>query len=98
MSRLGRREFITGLGVAAASPLAPRAPKPRMPTIGFISPGSAEPLRQQLGAFRAGLAAEGVIDGQNASVQYRFAEGQLDRLPSLVSDLIRLQVKLLVVT
>ena len=98
MSQVGRREFITALGVTAASSLAARAQQPAMPTIGFISPGSPEPLRQQLAAFRAGLATEGVIEGQNASVQYRFAEGQLDRLPSLVSDLIRLQVKLMVVT
>ena len=93
-----RREFIAGLGGAAAWPLAARAQQPAMPVIGFISPGSPEPLRQQLAAFRAGLASEGLTDGQNASVQYRFAEGQLDRLPSIVSDLVRLQVKLLVVT
>jgi putative tryptophan/tyrosine transport system substrate-binding protein len=96
--RIGRREFISLLGGAAAWPLAARAQQPAMPVIGFISPGSPEPLRQQLAAFRAGLASEGLTDGQNASVQYRFAEGQLDRLPSIVSDLVRLQVKLLVVT
>src|SRR5262249_21139931 len=95
---MGRREVITLSGGAPAWALQARSPQPAMPVIGFVSPGSPEPLRQPLAVFRAGLAAEGVIDGQNASVQYRFAEGQLDRLPSLVSELIRLPVKLLVVS
>ena len=93
-----RREFITVLGGAAAWPVVVRAQQPAMPVVGFLSPGSPEPLRRQLAAFRDGLKSEGAIDGQNTTVQFRFAEGQLDRLPSLASDLVHRRVNVLAVT
>jgi putative tryptophan/tyrosine transport system substrate-binding protein len=94
-----RREFITLLGGAAAAwPLAARAQQPAMPLIGFIPSGSAGPLRQQVAAFREGLKEAGYVNGQNVTVEYGFAEGQLDRFPALVSDLVRRQASVLAVT
>ena len=94
-----RREFITVLGGAAAAwPLAARAQQPAVPLIGFIPSGSAGPLRQQVAAFREGLKEAGYVDGQNVTVEYGFAEGQLDRFPALVSDLVRRQASVLAVT
>jgi putative ABC transport system substrate-binding protein len=94
-----RREFITLLGGAAAAwPLAARAQQPALPLIGFIPSGSAGPLRQQVAAFREGLKEAGYVDGQNVTVEYGFAEGQLDRFPALVSDLVRRQASVLAVT
>jgi ABC-type uncharacterized transport system substrate-binding protein len=90
-----RRTFITLLGGASAWPLAARAQQP-MPIVGFLSVGSPVPLRQQLAAFREGLKAGGYIENQNVAVEYRFAEGQFDRLPAFVSDLVRRQVSVLV--
>jgi ABC-type uncharacterized transport system substrate-binding protein len=94
-----RREFIALFGGAAAAwPLAARAQQPPMPVVGFLSSGSPAPLRQQVAAFREGLKEAGYVEGQNVTVEYGFAEGQLDRFPVLVSDLVRRQVSVLVVT
>jgi putative ABC transport system substrate-binding protein len=92
-----RRDFIALIGGAAAAwPRVWRAQQ-ATPVIGFVSPGASELLHQQLAAFREGLKAEGVVDGQNATVQYRFADGKMQSLPSLISDLIRVPVNVLVV-
>jgi putative ABC transport system substrate-binding protein len=84
-----RRDFITGIaGSAAAWPLSARAQQPAMPLLGFITSGSPGPLRRALVAFREGLKELGYIEGQNVAVEYRFAEGQFDRFPAFVSDLV----------
>jgi putative ABC transport system substrate-binding protein len=85
-----RREFIAGLGSAAAWPLAARAQQPAMPVVGFLTGNAADTWRAT--AFREGLKESGYVDGQNVSVEYRWAEGQLDRLQALAVDLVRLRV------
>jgi ABC-type uncharacterized transport system substrate-binding protein len=92
-----RREFITLLGGAAAWPLAARAQQPAMPPlVGLINPGLPGPLRQQMAAFRDGLREAGFIEGHNVAVEYRFAEGQFDRLPTIAAELVRRPVAVLV--
>ena len=92
-----RREFIKLLsGAAAASPLTVRAQQQPMPVVGFLNAASPGPLRQQVAAFREGLKESDYVEGRNVGVEYRWAEGQYDRLPALVADLVRQQVSVIV--
>ncbi len=94
-----RRAFISFLGGAAAAwPVAVHAQQLAMPLVGFLTPSRQGALRQQLAAFEGGLKESGYIEGQNVTIEYRFGEGQFDRLPSLASDLVQRQVSVIVVS
>jgi putative ABC transport system substrate-binding protein len=91
-----RREFIAGLGSAAAWPAVAQAQQPAMPVIGWLSSQSAEDDSNRTVPFIRGLKEAGYVEGQNVAVEYRSAENQYDRLPALAADLVRRRVAVIV--
>ncbi len=86
-----RREFIAGIGSAAAWPLAARA-QPALPVVGFVSGTSADPSTVLVDGFRKGLGEAGYVESKNVTVEYHWLAGQYDRLPALMADLVRRDV------
>src|ERR1700730_16943220 len=84
-----RREVISLLGGAAAWPLSARGQQPAMPVVGLVGGGGGDISTRYVTAFRKGLNETGTIEGQNATVEYHWLEGQYDRLASLMADLAR---------
>jgi putative ABC transport system substrate-binding protein len=91
-----RREFIAGLGSAAAWPLAARAQQAALPVVGYLGTGSSAEDKNITVPFLQSLKETGYVEGQNVAIEYRWAENQYDRLPGLVADLVRHRVAVIV--
>ena len=90
-----RRDFIAALGGAAAVPLAARAQQATLPKVGFMSGRSLGDSVKEVRAFHAGLAEAGYVDGKNIAVEFRWADGQYDRLRALAEELVARRVSVI---
>ena len=91
-----RREVVALLGVTTAWPLAARAQHSAMPVIGMLNSCSPDPAGDRIRAFHRGLSETGYVEGRNVTIQYRWADGQNERLPSMAADLVRRGVNVIV--
>jgi putative tryptophan/tyrosine transport system substrate-binding protein len=91
-----RREFIAGLGGATAWPMVAGAQQPSLPVVGWIGSGDQNSIDYILAAFRLGLNDTGFVEGRNVTIEYRWSEGQYDRLRELAADLVNRRVTALV--
>ncbi len=93
---MDRRAFVTGLGAVLAAPLAAEAQRSSVPRVDYLGNSSSSLEPELVDAFRQGLREFGYTEGQNISIEYRWAEGRYERFPGLVADLIRLKVDVIV--
>ena len=93
-----RRDFLVGLGGSVASSLPAFSQQRSMPVIGYFGVGSPGPFADRMTAFRDGLRRAGFVEGRNVAIEYRYAGGQVDRLPGLAAELVNRRVAVLVAT